>query len=92
MRELLTASLLILRWLAYAMATLLIPVVVMVPVVLAVDRLPVGRYTAAGLSGLGLLITLALIRVLWSRYAQRSDSAESGRHHQRGGRRGRHGD
>ncbi|HEU0128086.1 MAG TPA: hypothetical protein VFQ48_05715 [Pseudonocardiaceae bacterium] len=87
MRELLTAFLFLLRWSAYAMAPLLLPGLVLVPVVLTVARLPVGRFTAAGLSGLGLLITLALIRMLWRRYARRSDSATSGRHHQRGRRR-----
>ncbi|MFN2497248.1 MAG: hypothetical protein ABR608_15310 [Pseudonocardiaceae bacterium] len=80
MRELITAVFLALRWLAYLIVTLLIPVAVMVPVVIAVEALPVGRYTAAGLSGLGLMLTLALIRRLWQRYVWRSGGVKHGRH------------
>ena len=80
MHELITAVVLALRGLAYLAVTLLIPVVVMVPLVVAVNVLPVGPYTAAGLSGLGLLVSVALIRRLWWRYVQRSGGSKPGRH------------
>ena len=82
MHELLTVVLAILRWLAYLSVTLLIPVAVVVPTVAVVNRLPVGPYTSAGLSGLSVVITLGLIRALWRRYLRHSQ-AKSGRHHQR---------
>ena len=80
MRELITAAVLALRWLGYVIVTLLIPVVVMVPLVAGVNALPAGPYTAAGLSGLGLLVAATLIRRLWLRYLRRSGGTRRGRY------------